>query len=288
MMCLANKRFPCGHCYACRFNKMQEKAMRINHELQYHEDSVFITLTYSPENLPKDKGLVKSDAQKFLKRLRKRLGVDRVRYYLCGEYGDSGKYDGLGHPHYHMIIFGLSYNDSRIFKDLKWIPSKGVWYCSCDCWRKGFVTVGKVIPARVNYVARYCMKKLNGDVAEEIYKGRQPEFCLASKCPGLGFDYAQDHLSRLVQDGYCTVKGRQHAIPRYYVEKLFSPTDKITRAHKRDDICKKLIEEKVKKHGPYNSSYTKYSRYLEDCVETAKQIIAKRLQVKGKTKCPIG
>ena len=124
MMCLANKRFPCGQCMACRLNKQREKAMRIGHELQYHKESVFITLTYDPEHLPENGSLVKSDVQKFLKRLRKRLGVERVRYFLCGEYGELGN-----RPHYHLIVFGLSYNDTRIFEDLQYKPSQDVYYC---------------------------------------------------------------------------------------------------------------------------------------------------------------
>lgn len=288
MKCLANKRFPCGHCYACRFNRMREKAMRINHELQYHKDNCFVTLTYRPEEHPANHSLQKRDVQLFLKRLRKRLGVDRIRYFVCGEYGDSGIYDGLGHPHYHMIIFGLSCVDNRVFKNLRYFPQSDMYYADCDVWDKGFVSVGKITPARVDYVAKYCFKKLNGDVADVIYKGRQPEFSLSSKNPGLGFQYAKEHEPRLKADDFCRVRGKQVPIPRYYVDKLWSHTDKFKRSSKRDDflkgLCEKVTNEMIKQ-GKF--TYKEQSQYVQDKIDLAKQIIAKRMQRKGKTKCPI-
>ena len=40
---------PCGHCYTCKKTRAKEWAFRIMCEQLEHKNSVFITLTYSPE-----------------------------------------------------------------------------------------------------------------------------------------------------------------------------------------------------------------------------------------------
>lgn len=63
---------PCGQCIGCRITRSKHWATRCIHEASLHPDNSFITLTYNPENLPPDGGLIKSDFQKFMKRLRRR------------------------------------------------------------------------------------------------------------------------------------------------------------------------------------------------------------------------
>ena len=97
---------PCGKCLACSSNYRRDWVARMLLESQAHSDSVFITLTYSDENLPDRGSLVKRDLQLFLKRLRRRLdrlNRDKIRYFACGEYGDN-----TNRPHYHAIIWNLS------------------------------------------------------------------------------------------------------------------------------------------------------------------------------------
>ena len=94
---------PCGKCLHCRKKQRSEWAMRLYHELGYHQDSVFLTLTYNDKSLPKNDSLVKRDLQLFFKRLRKALPSDKkIKYFACGEYGDDKEC-----PHYHAIVFGL-------------------------------------------------------------------------------------------------------------------------------------------------------------------------------------
>ena len=53
-----------------------------------HESSQFITLTYAPENYPKNGSVSPREMQLFLKRLRRLVEPVQLRYYLVGEYGD--------------------------------------------------------------------------------------------------------------------------------------------------------------------------------------------------------
>lgn len=66
-------KLPCGQCIGCRLERSRQWAMRIIHEASMYDNNCFITLTYSPENLPPDGGLRKKHFQLFMKRLRKKL-----------------------------------------------------------------------------------------------------------------------------------------------------------------------------------------------------------------------
>lgn len=282
MRCLhmINHRFPCGQCMACRINKQMEKALRITHELQYHKDNVFVTLTYDDEHMPSNRSLVKSDVQKFMKRVRKYLGYDRVRYFLSGEYGDE-----YFRPHYHLIIFGLGMRDRRLFSDLRYVASKDVWYCKCKAWNKGFVSVATVNDFRVAYVAKYLLKKITGEMAKEHYGERLPEFQLCSRNPGIGYQYMVDHAYRLKQDDYCSVRGKKRPLPRYYIDKLFDVIGKLVRSEKRNQHIEECLD---KDHDVFDDiGAFAYARLQKDREEARALKLGQKIQRKEGTKCPI-
>ena len=96
---------PCGNCLCCRINKSKEWAVRCVLESLYHDENLFITLTYDDDHLPADGLLYRSDVTKFIKRLRHYCSV---RYFGCGEYGTKNK-----RPHYHLILFGCHLDDLK-------------------------------------------------------------------------------------------------------------------------------------------------------------------------------
>ena len=77
--------------------------MRVVHESYYWDSCIFLTLTYDDDHLPPNGSLVKSDLQKFFKRLRKNSGK-KMAYFACGEYGEQ-----TARCHYHVILFGLDF-----------------------------------------------------------------------------------------------------------------------------------------------------------------------------------
>ena len=180
--------------------------MRCLHELSSFDDAVFVTLTYDDDHLPPNGTLVVDDLQKFFKRLRKEVkrrgSPDKIRYYACGEYGDR-----FGRPHYHVILFGLSLRDD----DKSMVRYK---------WPHGLVHFGTVTPDSISYVCQYIDKKYTGDKAVEEYtdKGRAPIFKVCSL--GIGRAYLEQNKEQMIEMGYCTVGGRVHSFPRYYLEKL--------------------------------------------------------------------
>lgn len=213
---VSNGKFPCGHCLACRIAKSREWSARLLHELNYWDRSVFLTLTYSDRYLPLNGSLKKSDLQKFFKRLRKRLGASRsIRYFACGEYGEKVLYEnGLGRPHYHAIIFGLS--NSRFDKDV----IKDSWrFCDWSNFsdNKAF---GTVTYDSCRYVSDYIFKKYNKELAKETYldKGVEIPFKICSQ--KLGLQYCLDNSDNLISNFGFTLHGTKMALPRYYVNKL--------------------------------------------------------------------
>lgn len=203
---------PCGKCRACRIARAREWATRIVHESEYHQKSVFITLTYNEENLPTSLSLDKTHLQKFFKRLRKGLEADgtKIKYYACGEYGEN-----YGRPHYHAIIFGLG------------IDFEFEWY-----WKYGFIKTGTVTYESARYVADYIGKALNGPLADEVYKGKERPFQLFSK--GLGKQFALDNAERIQRDLNLTIYGKDVGLPRYYKKVAgIDPDTLIQRAKER-------------------------------------------------------
>lgn len=208
----------------CRLNFAHQWGVRIMHEAKCHDNNIFMTLTYDDEHIPLgDKGnptLKKQDFQEFMKRLRYYVSPDKIRFFGCGEYGSSTF--GTKRPHYHVIIFGLSVYDKRIFSNVMYdYKSKG-YYVNCKAWDKGLVHVGSVAEGSANYVAHYTLKKVKGKDAAKYYTdlGILPEFSLMSNRPGIGYDYMQKYGDEFIRDGYIIQQGSKVAIPRYYTKKL--------------------------------------------------------------------
>lgn len=215
---------PCGQCVGCRLERSRQWAMRCLHESELHLDNSFITLTYDDDHLPADWSLNYSHFQKFMKRLRKRFRGTRIRFYMCGEYGEQ-----FGRPHYHACLFGFNFPDRVLAKDS---DSGCRLYTSQileDLWGFGFCTIGDVSFDSAAYVARYILKKVTGDAAEfhytfvnpdtgEIYR-REPEFCHMSLKPGIGFDWLQKYHKDVYPHDYVVVNGKQVKPPKYYDKK---------------------------------------------------------------------
>lgn len=195
---------PCGKCIQCRIQKRKEWAMRCYHELDSWDKSIFVTLTY--KDLPPNGSISKKDLQKFFKRLRKSLGDRKIRYYASGEYGDR-----THRPHYHIIIFGLDFDDVDIIRNA---------WPYCDWQALGMKPFGLVEQKSIEYVARYIDKKYYGQLADEIYllHGLEVPFQLCSL--GLGREYVDKNADRLREDQITTVRGQIYSLPRYYLNRL--------------------------------------------------------------------
>lgn len=132
-------RLPCGRCIGCDVRKARDWAVRCCLEAAQHEETSFVTLTYDDDHLPADGKLDKGHLSGWLKRLRARLHPRRVRFFACGEYGETTE-----RPHYHALLYGVRHDPSIQ-----------------ESWPFGFTRVDPCTPAAISYVAGYVGKKIS-------------------------------------------------------------------------------------------------------------------------------
>lgn len=199
---------PCGRCIYCNVSRANAWSTRLYWEYRRSQASAFVSLTYEDQYLTYFEGkyyegvaqLVRSDLQKYFKRLRK-AGV-QFKYYAVGEYGSR-----YGRPHFHILFFFSSDFDERIIREK---------------WSMGIVHVGQVSTDSINYCLSYIsLRRKRGN--------RVHEFALMSK--GLGDNYHKNaqviawHKSG--RKNYCYIEGKKVALARYYKEKIFSKIDRV-------------------------------------------------------------
>jgi len=145
--------FPCGKCDECLANKARIWKHRILLEADSHTINSFITLTFNEDYVPNDGCVNKEELQRYLKRLRYYLDVEKrkLRYFGVGEYGDN-----TWRPHYHMCLFGVG-DVSSIIK--AWSP-------------RGNVDIGSVEDKSAGYITGYVTKGMTNKKEEALKKKR--------------------------------------------------------------------------------------------------------------------
>ncbi|AXQ65958.2 MAG: replication initiator protein [Microviridae sp.] len=203
-------KIPCGRCMGCRIKYATQWAIRCVHESLMHKQSCFITLTYDDDHLPVDGSLNPKHFTDFMKRFRKEISPIKIRFFMCGEYGDL-----LSRPHFHALIFGYDFND-KIEHQYR---AQSILYTSKQLerlWPFGFNTIGAVTYSSAAYTARYATKKITGDMALSHYGGKTPEYVRMSRMPGIGQSYFEKHRTELFRNDNIVINGKKHPLPKYY------------------------------------------------------------------------
>lgn len=225
---------PCGQCLGCRIDRTKSWALRCLHESALFQNNCFITLTFNDANLDPVGTLLRSDFQRFMKRLRKAhtgcesvpqennpsISTYPIRFYHCGEYGTK-----MSRPHHHALLFNFDFDDKKI-----WQTKKGVkLYTSKKLekiWPFGYSTIGDVTFQSAAYVARYIQKKVNGALAPGHYmkpntctgemEPIEPEYTTMSRRPGIGKRWFQKYHSDVFPKDFITNMGTKFKSPAYY------------------------------------------------------------------------
>jgi hypothetical protein len=213
---------PCGQCIGCRLERSRQWAIRLTHEAQLHTEKCFVTLTYDDDHLPPGGTLVKAHFQSFMKRLRKRFPDRPIRFFHCGEYGET-----TWRPHYHAIIFGLEFLQDR--KQYTKNQQGHITYTSQtldDLWGMGKCQIGGFSFDSAAYVARYVVKKVNGDKAVSHYRRLDPdtgeifdllpEYVTMSLKPGIGSAWFDKFKSDVFPRDQVVIRGKAMQPPRRY------------------------------------------------------------------------
>lgn len=176
-----------------------------------HKASCFVTLTYKTP--PAGGSLDRAAFPGLVKRLRRAHPGLRLKYFHCGEYGEL-----LERPHYHGLIFGYDFPDRTLWRT----SSQGnPQWRSVELerlWPHGFSMIAALTFETAAYTARYCTKKVHGELAADHYKGREPEFMTCSK--GIGEAWLERFAFDTYRDDSVVSNGHQAKPPRYYDKKI--------------------------------------------------------------------
>lgn len=190
----------CEKCMPCRIYKKRLWTFRLSLEAAKFPVSCVATLTYSDPYVPKGErnGIVcrgtwkgdtvygthvKQDVRNWLKRLRKVVAPQKIRYFLVAEYGTKKTH----RPHIHVILFNLS-------ADLAGGPPGlhgRIGGVVKQTWPYGNTLVDDCSEGAISYVAGYVTKKLTSQQHETT--GSIPEFTRMSLRPhGIGAGTVED------------------------------------------------------------------------------------------------
>lgn len=224
----ATLQIPCGQCAECRLKRSREWAVRCMHEASLHKDNCFITLTYA-DDIPASVSLDYTHFQLFMKRLRARFPKDKISFFACGEYGETnpitGQIDGGKYrAHFHALLFGFNFPD-RV--PCRMLDKSDLFRSSLldELWRFGACKIGDVCFESASYVARYAMKKINGDLADSVYTiitadgemiRRTSECLVMSKRPAIGLRWFEKFGKHVYAHDRVIARGKEMQPPRYY------------------------------------------------------------------------
>lgn len=265
-----HQKVKCGRCIECLIQRSKEWATRLDIESKHAKSGVFLTLTYSDDNVTwhvdQETGemvtsLEKRDLQLFIKRLRKRQlkykNPDQVRYFACGEYGGKTK-----RAHFHALVFNL---DRKVINEMDTL------------WTDGFIKVGDVTPKSIRYVSNYMLLKDNNKL-----KIQAEPFTTMSKKPVIGHQYfttrsfeqheIHEKDEMLVAGKYkpqlpnhfldkITTKETKHKIKKARIEKFAEKREELLKEAERSNPLDPLGEAEKRKQDQVKIKERKFNKY---------------------------
>lgn len=166
------------------------------YELQRFPNSIFITLTFDNPSLSEFKDNPNRSIRLFLDRVRKKYGK-QVRHWIVAEYGSK-----RGRLHYHGILFDINIGNDELF----------------SLWKYGNTFVGYANEITAKYIVKYLTK--------QDTKGIAPPRIISSK--GIGDSWLSTPECQFALKAYervLYVGGKPMPIPRYYLNKMFTPEE---------------------------------------------------------------
>ena len=253
-------RIPCGKCLNCKKKRRSDWSLRLEHEYLYSDSALFITLTYNDASIPRNRGIAtlnKKDLQDYIKRLRnshvayvsRELGIRKsevynhskqIRYYAVGEYGSK-----TNRPHYHLLLFNYDVANLK--------PIEAQWKNTQTGYPLGFVDIGKVTSASINYTTKYMFKQWG---KKDL---RQRPFTNMSRRPMIGTGFLDEYKNYLREFELTSIrdkKGTLRRIPKAYLYKTYILLDKNGKPildengkeQKDKEWIQRLTEESYNKH----------------------------------------
>ena len=175
-----------------------------------------------------------------MKRLRKQTSPKKIRFYMCGEYGEKTR-----RPHYHAILFNHDFNDKIVWDKNESGESRYTSKLLSSLWSLGHSQTADASFQSAAYISRYIMKKVTGTPADKHYQSidtttgeifqLEPEYNRMSLKPGLGHDWALKYKSDIYPSGFCIINGKKRTVPQYYID-LIELTEQQARRRRMENI----------------------------------------------------
>lgn len=213
MLYPASRTVPCGKCAACLSNRRTAWVSRLSYELFHSSNSHFFTLTFDDDHLVYDikerKPVALLDfVSKFMENVKSKLfrkQKNPLKYFVVSEYGPKTQ-----RPHFHMLLFNLPLSvDLRTIENL---------------WYHGNIKVDTINGARIGYVTKYCLSKIDPDLWCIDDAGYRPQMrCSKNLGAGLLDDptLVRQYRVSLLNDGYISNDKFRVPVSRYYKDRLF-------------------------------------------------------------------
>lgn len=235
-------------------------AIRCMHERRMHGESAFVTLTYNDDSLPANYSLSVRTLQLFMKKLRK-TRPPGLRFFGCGEYGETTL-----RPHYHVLLLNTDFPDRKHARSAR---GGEKLYSSMELsglWTEGDSFIGDVTDKSCAYVAGYVNKKM---VSEDDILGREPEFRVMSRRPGIGMSWFGRFYAEAYRHDSVIVNGAEAPLPRYYDTKYDEiDSEDFARVQKKRRLASMTPEARFEK--------TRDRRLTREFVQLRKQAMFKR------------
>lgn len=229
-------QIPCNHCIECESLRSLKTAVQLYCELlTVQTDSLFLTLTYDDQHLPKDASVSKEHLRNFIKKLRhwliKNGQTAQFRYLSQGEYG------GLtNRAHYHLCAFNICLDDQILYSDR---GTHSVFESEVlnEMWTFGSIKISALTFESCLYTAQHHFKEKINDktkvhlqpirhpVTNKLIRQRQSEFSTRSSRPGIGKTYFEKYHSDIfsgkeLNDDCIIIDGQLKPVPAYFSKLL--------------------------------------------------------------------
>ena len=197
----------CGVCIECMKKKAREWKIRLSEEIKTNKNALFVTLTFSDENLEKlckkydteeNNAIATIAVRLFLERYRKK-NKKSIHHWLITEMG----HNGTERIHLHGLLWNITEEEINNF------------------WQYGNIWVGEYVNDKtINYITKYTTK------LDKDHKNYKPVI-LNSK--GIGKNYvkrknAEKHKyqENNTNENYIFKNGAKAQIPIYYRNKIYT------------------------------------------------------------------
>lgn len=264
---------PCGKCISCRLDYARSWAVRAINEASTHEKNIFLTLTFSDENIGNNT-LDYSHFQKFIRSLRDYQRDNNLQteigYLTIGEYGTKTK-----RMHWHSCLFNYEPED----KEFLYTSDSGhkVYTSKIlqEIWGYGKIEFGSVTTDSASYCARYSLKKLTH--SQEFNEKFKPIF-RTSKKYAIGKNWLEKNYKDVIKINSVLIlqedgKVIKFSIPRYYKKWLLKnrPTEYVlnSQIHEQNQIFLENLKIEEINHiiNNWNNPLTKKRSEVKDDIK---------------------